>query len=378
MAATARTHCLGAVLVLCVLVAVVAAPAAARAQSEDRPQLSIRPVGQAEAKFFDIQAAPGDERVLQVALQNLGSQPVRARTYAAAAYTIINGGFGIRLAEEPATGTATWLAYPTEVLDLDPGETVIRDVTLRVPADARAGEHIAGLAIENADPIRGSGGVALDQVVRKAIAVLVTTPGPIEAKLDIVSGGHLLVGERSVVAVALRNPGNVRLRPTGTVAVSDEAGREVARKPVTMDSFYAGTDTRLEVPLDERLAVGRYTIAVSLRDPDHEVDVSVPALTVSVTPEAEPLRGPSAGARVPSAISDLLGEDEQTIPWPVVIGLAVVVILLIATFISRRSRRPVGRHSARRNSESPAPADVPDRATAPAVDPAPDEHRGAP
>lgn len=344
MAATTRTHRLRALFVLAALLAVVAAPAAARAQSEERPQLSIRPVGQAEAKFFDVQASPGDERVLQVELQNVGTQPVRARTYAAAAYTIINGGFGIRLTDEGATGTATWLTYPTEVLDLAPGETVVRDVTLRVPADAGAGEHIAGLAIENAEPIRGSGRVALDQVVRKAIAVLVTTPGAIDAKLDIVSGEHLLVGDQSVVAVALRNSGNVLLRPAGTVTVSDDAGREVARKPVTMDSFYAGTDTRLEVPLDERLPVGRYSVAVSLSDAERGVDASAPALAMSVAAEAEPPPPPAAGIRVPSAISDLLGEDAQTIPWPVVIGLAGAVILVIAAVTYRRRRRPVGRH----------------------------------
>lgn len=348
MAATTRTHSRPAALVLAVLLGAFAAPAAARAQSQERPQLSIRPVGQAEATFFDIQAAPGDERVLQVELQNTGSQPIRARTYAASAYTIINGGFGIRPPDETPTGTATWLTYPTEVLDLDPGETVVRDVTLRVPAGARAGEHIAGLAIENADPIRGSGAVALNQIVRKAIAVLVTTPGPVEAKLDIVSGDHLRVGDQSVVAVALRNPGNVRLRPTGTVAVFDEAGREVAREAVTMDSFYAGTETRVEAPLDEPLPVGRYTIGVSLSDPSRAVEASAPALAMSVVPEAEPPSPPSpaTGVRVPSAISDLLGEDDQTIPWPVVIGLAAVVLLVIAMLIARRSRRPVGRHSA--------------------------------
>lgn len=57
----------------------------------------------------------------------------------------------------------------------DDGET---DVLLTMPRDASSGEHITVLVIENENGVKGSGSVAVDQVVRQAIGVVITVSGP--------------------------------------------------------------------------------------------------------------------------------------------------------------------------------------------------------
>ena len=67
-------------------------------------RLALLPVGQ-RGSFFDLVMLPGDSRTLAVDISNDGAAALAARTYAADVYTIINGGFGGRLHDEPETGT---------------------------------------------------------------------------------------------------------------------------------------------------------------------------------------------------------------------------------------------------------------------------------
>lgn len=188
-------------LILVALLAALVVPTAAYAQ-DGQVELALRPVDQ-PGQFFDLTMRAGETRNLEVELANVGSAPIAARTYAADVYTIINGGFGARLRDEPQTGTTLWLDYSTDVLQLPAGQGIRRTFTITVPAAAEPGEYITSLVLENDEPIRGSGDVAIDQVVRQATAVVITVPGPRTPALVIGAASHKVVAEKSVVAVAL-------------------------------------------------------------------------------------------------------------------------------------------------------------------------------
>lgn len=336
---------LGALLAL-----LLATPAHAQAPLGAAPQLGIRPVGEADGAFLSLELQPGEERIVEVEVTNQGSSPLRARTFAADAYTIVNGGFGLRDAGAPTTRSTAWLMFPTEELALEPGQAVVRSVRIRVPADAPAGQHLTGLAVENADPIKGTGQVALNQVVRKAIAVLITVPGATEARLAVDAGDHLRVADRSVVGVSLRNTGNVLLRPSGRVTVSDARGVEVAAESFSMDSFYAGDAARLELPLDEQLPPGDYTIGVAIADPERGIASSVQSRTMAVVPEVQPVAATTPiETPLPRAMDELLersrhgGTDAAPLAAIITGFLTLVVLALLAV---RRRRRPSGDHAA--------------------------------
>jgi hypothetical protein len=348
-----------AVLALCVT------PAGAGAAEPIR--LSITPVGVA-GSYFTLTASPGERRPLTVQLGNAGTSVVRARTYPADAYTIVNGGFGAALAGEPASGTTTWLDYPDEVLDLAAGATVQRPFTLVVPADATPGEHLTSLVIQNAEPVTGDGTTseltfAFQQVIRQVIAVSVTVPGPLIPGLEVGAATHRTVAGKSSISVALKNSGNVRLKPAGEFVLRDAAGQEVSRYAVSMDSFYAGTETFIEVPFAQRLNAGDYTVSLSLADAtgsgvavssaalmitvpaaEAEAGTSPPPIgTVAVPQPAAVAQAPATGpaTRVPGAGLTWPGGPVSPIAW-VLGGLALLVGLLgagigLGLAISRRS-----------------------------------------
>ena len=290
------------------------------------PELGIRPVDQT-GSFFELTMTPGEQRDLAVELANHGEAAVSARTYRADVYSIINGGFGARLHPDPDTGTTLWLNYAEDVLELGPGNGVTRTFSVTVPADAAVGEHITSLVIENEDPVRGSGNVAVDQVVRQAIAVVITVPGPAAPALEIQEANHALAAGTSVVAVGVANTGNVRLEPAGEVVVTDSGGQEVSRTTVAMDSVYAGTVTSVEAPQQRLLEPGRYSVRIALEYEGGRVEADSLALVVPVVEELPTLTPEGA----------LVGEEPGTTPedgwstWVLiggVLGLLVLGIVL--------------------------------------------------
>lgn len=167
-------------------------------------------------------------------------------------YTIINGGFGAGLRGGAPAGTTTWLEYPSQVLTLKPGSANARTFAVTVPPATAPVEYITSVVLENNAPIKGRGGkgsVALDQVLRQAVAVAVRVPGPLHPGLAIGVASHKVAAERSVVAVEVVNTGNRRLTPISEIVLHDKAGTVVNRASVPMGSFYAGTHTKVEVTL---------------------------------------------------------------------------------------------------------------------------------
>ena len=267
------------------------APAEALAHN-DGLRLVLRPIGQA-GSYFDLSMRPGETRSLSVEVANAGDAPLAARTYAADVYTIINGGFGGRLRDENPTGMTRWLDYATDVLQLPAGGGVRRTFAITVPADAGPGEYITSIVLENDRPIQSGGAVALDQIVRQAIAVVVTVPGPRSPGLAIGEASHAVVAGRSIVSIAVENTGNVRLKPVVTFTLLDSAGALVSHASVQMDTFYAHTDTFVEIPLAALLLPGTYSVRLTLDDATQSVqaDRAAIALVVVAPPAPSAVQG---------------------------------------------------------------------------------------
>ena len=283
-----------AVIGLFAVLLALLAPGAALAQSE-RVRLALLPVDQ-PGSFFDLTMRPGEKRSLAVDIANDCEAVIVARTYAADVYTIINGGFGARLRNEPPSGTTQWLDYPTEVLPLAVGVATRRAFTVAVPSDAGPGEYITSIVLENDLPFHSTGAVALNQVIRQAVAVVVTIPGRRSPRLAVGVASHKVVAGRTVVTVGVDNSGNVRLKPLVGYVLLDATGIQVSHGSVQMDTFYARTSTFIEVPLAAQLLPGAYTVRLTIEDSPQvmqAVATDVP-LVVEPAPQAS-----AAGARVP-------------------------------------------------------------------------------
>jgi hypothetical protein len=307
------------------------APGAASAQSGPI-KLAILPVGQ-PGSFFDLTMAPGETRTFAIDIANDGVAALAARTYAADVYTIINGGFGARLRGEPQSGMTSWLDYRTAVWDLQAGQVIRRPFAIRVPADAGPGEYIASLVLENDRPIRGNGNIGVNQIIRQAVAVVVTVPGQRNPVLAIGEARHKVVAGNSVVSVAVANTGNVRLKPVVTFTLLDAAGTQITQASIQMDTFYAHTETFVEVPLAVALLPGVYTVHLTLDDAGQDVRADSAAIALVVEAPASTAPGPGGPAGL-TAVNQAVGEDQNPPNWGVVIIAGLLLCGVVAGLLS--------------------------------------------
>jgi hypothetical protein len=290
--------------------------------------------------YFDLTMRPGEHRRLEVEIANVGALRVAARSYAADVYTIVNGGFGGRLRDEPQTGTTLWLDYATESVDLHVGDLVRRSFTVAVPDDAEPGEYIASIVLENDQPIGGDGLVALAQIVRQAIAVVVTVPGQRAPALVIGTAAHKVVDGRSTVSIGIGNTGNIRLKPFATFALFDASGSQVSQATLPIDTFYADTSTTVEVPLAALLLPGTYSVHLTLEDAARGARAQDDTLTFVVA-------GPPAVTTSLGVVPTLTEVIQGSAPgaplaaWGIALGVGVLLVLtgILVAPRMRRARR---------------------------------------
>ncbi len=301
-------------------------------------QLGLTPVGQ-PGSFFDLTMAPGTTRTLEVDIANHGTVELGVRTYATDVYTIINGGFGGRLRDARHTGMTTWLDYADEVVALPVESPSRRTFSVRVPSTATPGEYISAIVVENDQPIQQGDAIGLAQVVRQAVAV--TVPGDRLPALAIGAATHAVVAGRSVVSVAVRNTGNVRLHPAVAFTIFDASGVEVGHALMQMDTFYARTDTSVEMPLATPLAPGRYTVHLTLGAAGAGASADAAAIPFDVAAQADPPRaGPAS-----DLLGALAGIDDSGVSTVLIVGpLAAAIVAAIgclALVIRRRRHQAV-------------------------------------
>lgn len=296
-------------------------------------RLKITPVDH-DGIYFDLTLRPGQRKSLSVELANLGSQPVEVRTYAADVYTIVSGGLGAELHDESPSGPTRWVSYPTELLELPPRRGTVRDFTVELPEGVKPGEYITSLAIENAHPVAGSGSQVINQVNRTVIAIVITVPGRRLPALEIAGVAHELVNGTSVVSVRLINPGNVHLKPQGTFRLATDGDHVLSRTPITMGTFFAGTDTVFEVPLPETLLPGGYCASLSLHDAEQDTVASAECLRFEIAPAAAEDAPPGA-VDEPDGVLDL-----GWLPWLALLAGGALIAVLAAVGVAVIGRRP--------------------------------------
>lgn len=288
------------------------------------PQFVLRPADGKDGSYFTVEAEPGSVTTLVAVLGNVDDEPLTLRTYAGDAFTLVNGGFGVREEDASGDGVSSWLDYQAETFSFEPGQGIERTFTVTVPGDTAPGQYIAGIVLQTAEPIAVEGSPMFNQIIRKSVAVFITVPGELAPSFDLgqprIEGNQ--AGQRVVVPVS--NSGNALVKPAGELVLTDGSGTPVFTQPFVMGSVYAGMETTLEVPLPPALPDGNYTVAVQVTDPGSGVAASIGNASVALTRGGtgeEPLRiasatvtpMPAAGHVQFAAVAVTISNDQRPI-----------------------------------------------------------------
>jgi hypothetical protein len=141
-------------------------------------------------------------------------------------------------------GPGSWVKLGRHNVTLAPGAAAVVPVSVRAPRDAAPGDYLAGVAVEQLGQQSQSAihrGVSTASVVRYAIGVETSIPGPRHPLIQFT--GARLVHQPAGLSFLLeaRNPGNVILQGVAGKAVITRGSRVVARAPLGPGTFVTGT-----------------------------------------------------------------------------------------------------------------------------------------
>lgn len=307
----------------------------------EMPALGLVALGQ-PGSFFDVTIAAGDSVTLDVDRVNLSDVFVEARTYVGVVSTIINGGFEAGDGADTPTGASTWVNYPGSALTLAPRAHSPAAFAVSVPVGTAPGQYVSSIVLENAVPDAGTGEIALNRVVRQVLAISIRVPGDLAPEFSL---GRAVLGAEAgntVVSVRTANNGNQHLWPEGTLTLRDSAGTVIATAPVTMGSFYAGTQTRITVALQGMLAPGDYRLALALTDRLTGARASIEEIPLNVAEpdlfaQGAPLFAPLSAVSPPLFTPILIG-----LILAGLLGLTALVVIAIASLVRSALRRSWG------------------------------------
>lgn len=222
------------------------------------------PANPATRAYFIPSISPGGSYSDSVVLQSTSSSPIPLLVYPVNGLTGTTSGAVYSNQVLVPSGVATWISPAMSSLTLDPGQTVNVPFTVNVPASIGVGDHLGGIAFQEANPTSSGGNFNITQVLRTVIGIQVVVPGPGIFQPDLTSLAlDALAGTTdSSVTVGLGNVGQLLGKPTLTIDLNGPGGyrKAVSRQ---LDTVLPADSIKYPFPWPDGLASGWYTVTAT-------------------------------------------------------------------------------------------------------------------
>lgn len=268
--------------------------------------------------FFIYSLSPGQVLHDSVTIRNLTAQQLRFNLFASDAVNSPgNGAFGLQGPDATKVDISRWVSLPPSPVIVPSEAHVDLPFTVVVPADASPGDHTGGVVAAELRPSgqSGSGSARVNIVRALGVRVYARVAGQVRPGLGVSSltihrnlpiVPHLTGSGRAVVIYTVTNTGNIREEATARLHMTDVFGRTITNLPdmkvpeLLPNGHVTVTEEWRRVP-----AVGRFTAHLELTTSD--------------------VRVVRAGRF-------------WAIPWVVILVLAAILVLIVATVAFKRRR----------------------------------------
>jgi hypothetical protein len=257
---------------------------------------------------------------------------------------------------DPVRRWGGWVTPAVSHLSLPAHSETQVPFTVRVPVGASPGDHLAGIAFENAHPVPGHGTISITSVIRTVVGILVKVPGPAAFHLRIygVTLQPITSLKMSSAVIDMVDDGLLLGHPQLTLTVSGP-GHPAKTLTRTLDTLLPGDRISYPWPWSDDLQPGSYAVSVDATAPG-----MAPVHYQGTYQLATTLRGVPGSASIPKpAAATASSTPSWVIPVVALAGVLLVLLLGLTGFmflLLRRRRdggvaeRPVGAAS-----ESPHP-----------------------
>ena len=327
------------VLALAAALAAASSVSATAAWATTFGGFSVRPAhfdpsNPATRAYFIVSAKPGQTVHDAVVVTNTGTSAIELRVYGADGLTGVTSGAVYSNAQVPLRKAGRWVVAQENLIALAKGQSTTVPFSVAVPAGTSPGDHLAGIALQNARPQKTPGRFSITEVLRTVVGILVEVPGPAHAQATL-SGISLqaLAGTKVPAAVVeLGNSGLKLCKPILAVTLSTSKGLKSA---VTqhLDTVLPGDTIPYPLAWPHALQAGTYPASATASG----CGAPVTFRTVAH------LGGELAGTKTnPNAIGIKTGAGSSSSAAIAAAGIGLLLLALTGLFfflILRRRRR---------------------------------------
>ena len=232
----------------------------AGAQANEKIGLAVSP------PTFELSANPGDKLKHSIRVDNLTAKDAPVTVEHRNFSPIGEEGQAVLTPDDTPYSLASWIKVNPSTITIPTKESKVFDFTIDVPSNAEPGGHFGSIVFKTAAPAeKSSGGVAVGQEIGSLI--LLKVAGNAKEKAEITSFRSTAdLWEYGPVAfeARLKNTGNIHLKPTITITLTDMFGRKVATIPVDSRNILPNSIRKLDAKWGEHSLFGRYTATLSV------------------------------------------------------------------------------------------------------------------
>jgi LPXTG-motif cell wall-anchored protein len=292
------------------------------------------PADPASRAYFRPVLAPGESSTDEVLVTSSSDSPLQLLISPVDGLTGQTSGAVYANRDAAVKKAGAWINPSISTLSLAPHGRQQVSFRVVVPRDAVPGDHLGGIAVEDANPQHSGGQFSITQVFRTVVGVDVVVPGPAAAGLRL---GHLALKALPGTAVATLS---IQLADTGRKLVKPNLA--VSLRGPSAYRRYVGRQLDTVLPGD--------SIAYPFIWPDGLVP-GVYHVVVRATGGPRPIAREATlrlGTALHGAVHPSLPSTSSfPLAWALVIGLAAVLALIVLAWIVRARRRRRSRYQPR-------------------------------
>lgn len=287
------------------------------------------------ASYFTLKAKPGEVLHEATVVSNSSDEPIEVHVDGVDGLTGKTSGVVYSNRDDRHLETSRWLRPESRRLVIAPRTTEKFRFRLKVPDDARSGDHLAGLAFQDVHEPTSKSRLAVRQVLRVVIGVQITVGegSPAQAELGKLKIEALPGTQVPSVVLQLRNKGETLCKPKARVVLTGPGG-EPKTAEQQLDTVLPGDEIDFPLPFKGALDAGDYKAVADVDgcgDHQHAEAAATLAEALSgTTPMADPPETKTASAGSPSTL--LLGG----------VGLAGIAGGIAIAMLLQRRRQEAG------------------------------------
>jgi hypothetical protein len=330
-----RRRPFGAVAAVTLAALLVAAPFS-RAVTPTIDGFSVRPAHpnpsvSASGSYFVLHAKPAGSSHESVVVTNIGAKPLVLAVNAVDGLTGVTSGVVYSNSGAPIHAAGAWVTPAVRQVTVPAMSSVEVGFTVRVPSDARAGDHVAGIAFQALQKRSSSGAFSLTVVDRTVVGIEFVVPGLARPQIALSSLALAPLPGTDVpsAVVTLEDIGLALCQPRLSVTVID--GSAVYTAMQSLGTILPGD--KIAYPF--RLAGG-------LTGGSHHVSATASGCGASTTIHTVATYAPAAAAPKPPAASAKSGSSHTSNSekgWAfVLLGLAAFTVTVARRRLLRRRR----------------------------------------